>query len=424
MRNRTVFVPSSAGLGLTEREGLRRLSPRSLAILVPELSEPGSLPTVRRILRSQDPERALAAQIAEDTLEAVRAARYEVSAGLGDLPDDGLGGLKRYAKKAKKAVKAVAKKVAKPVIKVAKKAIEIKKAVIKKVGKAVMPTLKKYAPVIIGAAGAILAIPTGGASVAFAAALSAGYGIARQKKEAKKIEKIQKRESAAIAAQAAEDEKTLTADLDRLFDENPDVFATVGITKAQWSALTIDQKLAIIEKINKGQMPASVPAADAAAEEQGVPPQSAAPAQDWWSAIGSSPISQAFQDAESVVPDEPSQGAAPPSYELYVEGKKVSESPTLEGLSAAIEEYSQPGDRVLVMRGGQPLGLKIRTEAGLFSVPNDQVQKVLAMTPAEVRTLISKSTSAAAEPVASSGGGWGWLLIPAAAVAAIVVSSK
>lgn len=401
------------------------MSPRSISILVPELNEPGSETTVRKILRSRDPERALSEQIAQDTMEAVLAARRSLAAGMSDAEEaryfEGIGGLKRYAKKAKR----VAKAIVKPVIKVAKKTIEIKKKVIKKIGKGVMPTLKKWAPVIIGVVGAVLAIPTGGLSVAAAAALSAGYGIARQRKEAKKIEKIDKKEAAKINAEVAAQERQVGADLDRLYSENTELFISAGISRADWDKLSIEQKLAVIEKINRGEMPASQPAAEAGAAEQGVPPPTQS--QDWMDAIETSPIGQAFRDAAQTVPEEgapekrEAEAPAAPSgkYELFVEGKKVSESPSMEGLTSAIEEYTKNGDRFMVALDGKPLGLKIRVPGGVISIPAGQVQQVLAMSAEEVQAMVARGSTAAGK-----GGGGGFPIWVLAIPAAVFIAAK
>ncbi len=94
-------------MGTYEATVMRRLSQRSLGIITEELNNPGSWPTIKRVLRHRDVEGEIARQVAK---EIERAVRY---AGLGDdelelLPDVGFGSL---FKKIKKAIKKVAKKV-------------------------------------------------------------------------------------------------------------------------------------------------------------------------------------------------------------------------------------------------------------------------------------------------------------------------
>src|SRR5437868_839140 len=146
-----IRVPSKAGLSAREMTAMRRLSPAALALVSDELSNPISYSTVKEVLSSYDPERAVAEQVALEIERAVAALTTVRMAGLGDheydemeLVDAGFG---NFFKKIGKAIKSVAKKVVsvhktvfnktirpivKATVKVAKKTVEITKATVKK----------------------------------------------------------------------------------------------------------------------------------------------------------------------------------------------------------------------------------------------------------------------------------------------------
>jgi hypothetical protein len=132
-----VYVPPESGLGAREIAAMRRLPSGAYSVLAGELGEPGSWPTVRRILRDSDPERALARQMSIEVERAVAAHRSALESGLGDvevpLPEDGLGNFfKRIGKAIRRHVKQIVdfhKKVIHTVEKVHAKTDLIYKAV-------------------------------------------------------------------------------------------------------------------------------------------------------------------------------------------------------------------------------------------------------------------------------------------------------
>lgn len=428
---RVLYIPRDAGLGRGEIAALQRLSSRSVAFLLSEMDEPGSRETIVRVLRERDPEAALAREIARETRiaahGAVRALRY----GLGDAEteswDAGLSGLKKFRKKMREKFK---KSLPKPLRKIHEKV----SGITKKVG-------RKYGNVIIMVAGAVLAPFTGGASLAAASALTAANTAYQKKREAQRIAKVNKKESARLNAEVAGEEAKLAEEVNKIYAENKEVFAAAGIDDAAWGALTLEQKLAVIEKISKGQMPASPEATREQAEAQGVPPPPTAAAPTWQAAIKNAPIAQAAQAAEGQQLDEPA--AAPPGappeegpppeeegppsstaeeapkgrYELYVEGRKVSESGEVKGVIAAAEAEAKPGDRFEILLDGKSLGLKIRTPGGAISVPADRDAKVRAMSHGDVRSMVARA-SANAEEGEKKGFPILALAIPAALIAA------
>ncbi|MGI0150062.1 MAG: hypothetical protein ACREDF_11105 [Thermoplasmata archaeon] len=440
-----VYVPG--GFGRVEVAGLRRLSRKSLSIIAPELSDPGSRATVLEILRSKDPERALAEQIARETLAAMESVRATHAAGLSDYDGEriatevGVGGLKKAFKKIRKKVSEVHKKVAakiipkairKPIEKVKEKLKETHKKIQEKVQKGVKKVWKKYGNVIITLAGAVLAPFTGGASLVAASALTAANTMYQKKREADRIKQINKREADRLNAEVAKEEAKLKADLDKLYAENKPVFAAAGITAAAWARLTVDQKLAVVEQINKGNMPASQAAVNEQAEEQGVPPTAAPSVPDWMGAIQSASIyRQALASAPTPAPGgEAPEGEAPAEapgdvapagkYELAVEGEKVFETGDSNELFDTIGQKTKEGDRFEVFLNGKSLGLKIRTAGGVISVPPEAVEKVRAMTHGEVRSMVARAAAAAkgeGEPEEAAGGIPWWLVVGGAAAA-------
>jgi hypothetical protein len=438
-----IYVPPGVGLGDAEISVMRRLSRPSLEVIVGELGNPVSYSTVRRVLRADDPEREIAAQVAVEIDRAVSAIHSLRMAGIGDdeyddmeLADAGFGGffkkigkaIKKVAKKVVAVHKAVFNKTVKPVIKatikVAKKSVEItKKAVTKsialhkmvakKIGKAIKP----YIPIIIGVVGAVLAPFTGGASLAAAAALNAAYQIAMKAKEAKALKKANKKEAAAVQAEVDQSTEDLKKQLDDLFAQNPEIFAAAGITKATWDGMSIEQKLAVIDKINKGEMPSTPDNTQTAAEDQGItpPPDSGA---TWQDAIKDSPIISQWQEAAGDS-DAATAGVQTPTgtYDVYVEGQKVGSAATLEEASALMVKSAKAGDRIEMRLNGRSLGLKVVTAGGgVIAIPDDQAASVMAMSRADLNALLAKASQSAGGAAPSSGGfSPAWLLaIPAA----------
>lgn len=80
-----VYTTPGYGLGASEAENFRRLSPQSRSLIADELQHPDSHEAIHWILRQQDPERALADALTENIRQASSAA-----ASGGGL-SDGLG---------------------------------------------------------------------------------------------------------------------------------------------------------------------------------------------------------------------------------------------------------------------------------------------------------------------------------------------
>jgi len=430
-----------SGLNPREIAAMRRLSRSSLAIIADELHEPTSRSTVKRVLSSRDPEREVIRQVAEEVQRAVWAISTVRHAGLGDheyddmelMPDIGFGS---FFKKVAKKIKGVAKKVVdihkkvfdktvKPVIKatvkVAKKSVEItkktvkkvietQKKVIKKIGKAIKP----YIPIILTVVGAVLAPFTGGASLAVAAALNAGYMLAMKAKAARAAKKEGRAAAAQMQAEVSAQTADLNRQLDQLFTENQGVFAAAGISQAAWNAMSLEQRLAVVERINSGNMPSSQSNADAATEAQGNPPTTQT--QTWRDAINSSPVMQQWRD-EAGDSDTATAGVQTPTgtYDVYVEGRKVGTAQTLDEASSIMANNSKAGDRVEIVLNGRSLGLKIVTGGGgVISIPAGQADAVRAMSRSEVDAMLSRAGQTTTASSGSSGGLVLALAVPAA----------
>jgi hypothetical protein len=79
-----VYAEPGYGLSDIETEALRRLSPRSRALILDELGHPDSHGTIQWVLRQRDPERALANAVAENVHQAtIDVAAGGLSDGLG-----------------------------------------------------------------------------------------------------------------------------------------------------------------------------------------------------------------------------------------------------------------------------------------------------------------------------------------------------
>lgn len=423
-----VYVPSGAGLGSNEIFAMRRLSPGSLALIADELQYPASWPSIRKVLRAPDVEKAIADEVARTVELAVSAIAPAVGMGDYDYEGDDLldVGFSGFFKKIAKKIKSVAKKVVDIHKKVLKKAIiephkkvfqaakKIEKkavAQIKRSAKQVGKAIKPFIPIILTVVGAVLSPFTGGASLAVAAALNAGYTIAMKAKQAKAAKKANKKEAAAMAAEVKAAEADLNKQLDELFTQNQGVFAAAGISQAQWNAMSTEQKLAVVERINSGKMPSSQENADNAAAAQGQEPPTQT--QTWQQAIQSSPVMQQWGEEAGDV-DTAKEGIQTPTgtYEVYVEGQMVGTAQTLADASAILAQNSKAGDRVEMMLDGRSLGLKIVTAGGgVISVPKDLEAKIRAASREEVDGIIQRATQGAATTTTSSSGGGGMMTL-------------
>lgn len=412
-----VYVPRGAGLGDHEIFAMRRLSPGSLALIADELTNPASWPSVRKVLRAPDVEKAIADEVARTVELAVSAIAPAVGMGDYDYEGDDLQdvGFGNFFKKIGKKIKKVAKKVVdihkkvlkKTIVEPHKKMVKITKKVAKQVGKAIKP----YIPIILTVVGAVLSPFTGGASLAVAAALNAAYTIAMKAKQARAAKAANKKEAKAMQAEVDAAKKDLDKQLDDLFTQNQGVFAAAGISQAQWNAMTTEQKLAVVERINSGKMPSSQENADNAAAAQGQEPPKQT--QTWQQAIQSSPVMQQWGEAAGDV-DTQKEGIQTPTgtYEVYVEGQMVGSAQTLEEASGILSQNSKAGDRVEMVLNGKSLGLKIVTAGGgVISVPKELEAKVRAASREEVDGIIQRATQGAATTTTSSSGGGGMMAL-------------
>ncbi|MGH9389543.1 MAG: hypothetical protein ACRD1Z_08000 [Vicinamibacteria bacterium] len=437
---RRVYVPAGTGLGPAGLRALGRLPARLQSVVVQELDDPDSAREIARLLRSPEPEKALAARISSEVAEALRTARLP-GAGMGDL---GKFSFKKLAKRVKKIHKKIQEKIV-------PKAILKYKRKVEQAGKRIW---KKYGSVIIAVVGIVLSIALPGVGTAIAAVLAAANTMYMKKRQAEQIKKTNKREAERLGAEVAAQEQTINADLDKLYGENAATFEAAGITRDKWAALTVEQKLAVIEKINKGEIPVTSPAVIAQAVADGTVPQPTAPPPDWTQVIQSADIYQTALAAARERPIEPAPVSAPadrapvprpgvpapgaperppleeekPSigpegkYELYVEGEKVFESTNSADTSDAVGREAKPGDRFEVRLNGRSLGLKLRVKGGVVSVPADQETKVREMSREEVQSMISRSAAVASGEKPEEGGGIPWWLVVGGAAAAIAAT--
>lgn len=189
------------------------------------------------------------------TLDSSGAVRSDQFSELGSafFPGDGIDGWKKHKRRFKK----VAKRIGKTAGRVVRKDPFYK--LNKKVWRKSKPWVKKLAPIILPIAGAILAPFTGGASLVAAALAVQGMKMYEQRKAAKAAYKLDKREAIAIEAE----EKKYSADLEKqankLHAENVATFTQSGYPKAKWVKFSLDEKLAVIDRINRATEAGATP---------------------------------------------------------------------------------------------------------------------------------------------------------------------
>lgn len=406
--------PRYYGLGEAETKTLRRLPPRLASIVANELDNPDSVKEIAKLLREPNPAQALARELSRTLIEAMREdpddADYYFDEVLEENPvftreefeqarQRGLGNPGFFD-----SIKRVAKKAGKPF----KKVYEWKKKIRKKFKKVIKP----FIPIIVGIAGAVLAPFTGGASLAAAAAINAGIKYYDQRKAAKAAVKAQKKEAGAMQAEANRMEKEVEAKADKVYEEEKAHFLRAGITQGKWDAMSVDEKITIIQRIANGMMPATPQAAAQAGQEQGFTPgpkptftQSGYP-------------SRPPREGPPTYPPTDEEIEAPVgTYELYVEGRKVGEGKNLQEVTVQVGKKTSPGDRFEVFFNGKSTGLKIRTPKGAMSIPPDQVAQVKRMSRDEVQNMVIRATATAHEK--GKGIPWGLVVVPAVAVVAL-----
>lgn len=127
--------------------------------------------------------------------------------------------------------------------------------VAKRATKEVERVYRKEGDVIVGAIGAVLAPFTGGASLAAASLITGAHKMYQTKKAAEVAKKQSNQQSGALANQAAASEAQTSQQVDTFFSQNQPWFASHGVTQTQWSGMTLQQKL---DMINSGATGAPV----------------------------------------------------------------------------------------------------------------------------------------------------------------------
>ena len=225
-------------------------------------------------LQSIDPERQILSDL-EGALTEIELEEVGLS-GLGDLGNLGKSLKKRLKKKikqVKKVAKAVGKPIVKPVKAVAKDIGQAAKRIAKSsAGQAIAAPFtmglsvkgvregikkgmaSKYAAPVIGVVGAVAAPFTGGASLAAASILLSANQMYQAKKAAQAAKSAAKADAATLSAQADQSEAETLAQVDQFYSQNQAWFAARGIDQATWNSMTLDQKIATIDKAAKGQL--------------------------------------------------------------------------------------------------------------------------------------------------------------------------
>jgi len=344
-----------------EMAALRKLDRRIVAVIMDEMK--GNVEAqgvIKELLRAPDPEKAIKEQIAAELMQAT---------GIGEFP--GMGDLGKISfKKVKKGFSKTIKKVTAPVMK----------------------AVRKYGPTAIMVAGAVLSPFTGGASLAAAAVIQAGLKVTAEKKAAAAAKKMAKKEAAAMEAEAQQAEMGLRNQVNDFYKQNEQMFASMGFTPDKWNAMSLNDKLAVMDKLATGELK---------------PPASAPPVADI-----EPPSHDVPAPTETQPPPPP---VADGKFKVVVEGAEVGAWGSVEDAAKGALGLTSPGDRFVVIADGKSTGLRIRTGTGAVAVPANMAAQVNAMTPDQVKDSVAKAEEK------KSGGFPIWLLaVPAAAVVAAV----
>jgi hypothetical protein len=350
-------VGAAPALDAVEMAALSKLDRRMAALIMEEMQDPESRDVIKTLLRMPNPAKAISQQMTVELMEETGVR----PPGLAHLED--LGKKKRGFKK-----------------------------FIKKVGKPVMKAIKKYGPTAITIAGAVLAPFTGGASMAAAAVVTTGYKVAQEKKAAAAAKKFAKKEARALEAEAQKGEMELRNQVNDFYKQNEQMFTSMGITPDRWNAMSINEKLAVMDKVANGEIkvPESAPAV------ANVDP----PTHDV-------PTPMDFEPPPPPVADG--------KFKVVVEGVEAGAWGSVEDAAKGAIGLTKPGDRFTVIADGKSTGLRIRTGNGAMEVPANMTAQVNAMTTDQVKDSVSKAEEK------KTGGFPVWLLaVPAAAVVALV----
>ena len=115
----------------------------------------------------------------------------------------------------------------------------------------------KYGNIVILAAGAVLALFTGGASLAAASILAAGNGLYYKKREADKAKAAGSREAHRLQQEAKAADAQTTKQVDDFYAQNQQWFIdNFAVTPDKWARLSLKEKLGLINSGATGQPPA------------------------------------------------------------------------------------------------------------------------------------------------------------------------
>lgn len=132
--------------------------------------------------------------------------------------------------------------------------------IISKFHHAIGRTVKKYGNVLISAAGIILAIPTGGASLAIAAALTLANGVRQKRIAANKAKREGKNAADKMVKEVEKEQAQAGQQMDQFYSQNQQWFVdNLGLTPDKWAALTFDQKVDILQNGMRGRAPGNAP---------------------------------------------------------------------------------------------------------------------------------------------------------------------
>jgi hypothetical protein len=130
----------------------------------------------------------------------------------------------------------------------------------RKAGGAIRKTVKKYGNVLISAAGIILAIPTGGASLAIAAAITLANGVRQKRIAANKAKREGKHAADKMVKEVEKEQAQAGQQMDQFYSQNQQWFVdNLGLTPDKWAALTFDQKVDILQNGMRGRAPGNAP---------------------------------------------------------------------------------------------------------------------------------------------------------------------
>ncbi len=110
-----------------------------------------------------------------------------------------------------------------------------------------------YGNVVIGALGAIFAIPTGGASLAAAAALTTANTMYQKKKQAEEAKKAQKANANQLTAEANQLQGQAEQQLNDFYTQYASYFQEHGVSQSMWNGLSFDEKVALLDAAAAGQ---------------------------------------------------------------------------------------------------------------------------------------------------------------------------